>query len=300
MLATIGLGLTKASILVFFRNIFSIRYFKIWADIMLIVVTAWTVAFFFSNLFTCYPITALVEPYYGNNCIAQLSMWYASCITDFVVDFVILAMPIPLVLKLQVHWHQKLALQLIFLLGTSSVSLPARCIVTCAYMGQCLCHQCHSIRYVLACWKWVSGALERFNLYVSVAELIGSLLIAADYTSPVFFWTNIEISLGVITACTPTYRPLWLSWKGGHTVSMRVPKQRLFSVFDFLHFRSFRLHRGTRISEEDNAQLNQDASVNTFIETGNPDSMDHMDIGSISVKHDIHTNSSMQPFDRIV
>lgn len=119
MLATIGLGLTKASVLVFFRNIFSIRRFKIWADIMLIVVTAWTVSFFFSNLFICYPVTALVEPYYGNNCIAQLSMWLASCITDFVVDFIILAMPIPMILTLQVPWQQKLAIQLIFLMGTS-------------------------------------------------------------------------------------------------------------------------------------------------------------------------------------
>ena len=126
MLATIGLGLSKASILVFFRNIFSIRRFKIWADIMLVLVAAWTISFFFSNLFTCYPITALVEPFYGNNCIDTLPMWNASCITDFIVDFIILAMPIPLVLKLQVHWHQKLAILIIFLLGTSLV-LPELC-----------------------------------------------------------------------------------------------------------------------------------------------------------------------------
>lgn len=119
MLATIGLGLTKASILVFFRSIFSIRKFKIWADIVLVMVGAWTISFFFSNLFTCYPITALVEEFYGNKCIDALPMWLASCITDFIIDFIILALPIPMVLKLQVHWHQKLAIQLIFLLGTS-------------------------------------------------------------------------------------------------------------------------------------------------------------------------------------
>lgn len=119
MLATIGLGLTKASILVFFRNIFSIRKFKIWADILLVLVVAWTLSFFFSNLFTCYPITALVEEFYGNNCIDALPMWLASCITDFIVDFIILALPIPMVLKLQVHWHQKLAIQMMFLFGTS-------------------------------------------------------------------------------------------------------------------------------------------------------------------------------------
>ncbi|GAB1202863.1 hypothetical protein APSETT445_001486 [Aspergillus pseudonomiae] len=34
------------------------------------------------------------------------------------------------------------------------------------------------------------------------------------YTSPVFFWTNIEISLAVILACLPTLRPLWVVIRG--------------------------------------------------------------------------------------
>lgn len=35
-----------------------------------------------------------------------------------------------------------------------------------------------------------------------------------DYTSPVFFWTNIEMSLGVILASLPTLRPIWLLIRG--------------------------------------------------------------------------------------
>lgn len=30
-----------------------------------------------------------------------------------------------------------------------------------------------------------------------------------DYTAPVFFWTNIELSLAVVCACLPTIRPIW-------------------------------------------------------------------------------------------
>ncbi|KAL8961727.1 MAG: hypothetical protein Q9193_001760 [Seirophora villosa] len=119
MVATIGLGLNKASILVFFKDIFAVRKFKIWVDVMLVVVVGWTISFFFSNLFTCYPITALVEEFYGNNCVDTLAMWYSSCITDFIVDFIILGMPVPMVLKLQVHWHQKVAILIMFLFGTS-------------------------------------------------------------------------------------------------------------------------------------------------------------------------------------
>lgn len=31
-----------------------------------------------------------------------------------------------------------------------------------------------------------------------------------DYTAPVFFWTNIELSLAIVCACLPTLRPIYL------------------------------------------------------------------------------------------
>ena len=36
------------------------------------------------------------------------------------------------------------------------------------------------------------------------------LLTGADYTSPVFFWSVIEMALAVISACLPTLRPIYL------------------------------------------------------------------------------------------
>lgn len=120
----------------------------------------------------------------------------------------------------------------------------------------------------------------------------GCLLIVPDYTSPTFFWTNIEISLGVITACTPTYRPLWLHWKKKRTAARKASHHQSFSFSGFPQFRAFRFRGEAIHGEEDNAQLNRDVSVNTFIGTGNLDARDHMDIGSVSVKHDIHTDSS--------
>ena len=119
MLATVGLGVTKASILVFYTNIFSTKRFRICAHVMLLLVTAWTLSFFFSNLFTCYPITPLVEAFYGNKCIDAVSMWYASCISDIIIDFMILGMPIPMVSRLQLPLQQKLATIGMFLLGAT-------------------------------------------------------------------------------------------------------------------------------------------------------------------------------------
>lgn len=32
------------------------------------------------------------------------------------------------------------------------------------------------------------------------------------YTAPVFFWTNIELSLAIVCACLPTLRPIWFHY----------------------------------------------------------------------------------------
>lgn len=127
------------------------------------------------------------------------------------------------------------------------------------------------------------------------------MLIISDYTSPVYFWTNIEIAVGVITACTPTYRPVYLHWKRKPTTAMQPSKSRSTSVFGFPHFRGVRLHGRDSLSEGDNARLKHDASVSTMIESGNPSTGDRLelDLNSISVRHDIHTNSDMPSLDRI-
>ena len=47
----------------------------------------------------------------------------------------------------------------------------------------------------------------------SLRTRIEPLLIIADYTSPVFFWSVIELSLTVISACLPTLGPLVIKYK---------------------------------------------------------------------------------------
>lgn len=54
---------------------------------------------------------------------------------------------------------------------------------------------------------------------VSITRVVATYSIAGEYlkhpddviyyTAPVFFWTNIELSLGVVCACLPTLRPIW-------------------------------------------------------------------------------------------
>ncbi|CEN61721.1 hypothetical protein ASPCAL08371 [Aspergillus calidoustus] len=54
-------------------------------------------------------------------------------------------------------------------------------------------------------------SITRMVMYIRVGTTFREHYndMALDYTSPVFFWTNIKISLAVILACLPTLRPLW-------------------------------------------------------------------------------------------
>ena len=45
-----------------------------------------------------------------------------------------------------------------------------------------------------------------------------------DYTAPIFFWVNIELSLAVISACLPTLRPIYTHF---------YPKQTTTSKFGY-------------------------------------------------------------------
>jgi hypothetical protein len=77
MISIIGLGLVKSSILVMYKNIFVVRKFQIVVYTVLAFVVGWTISFAFSHLFTCYPITVFIEPYYGNNCVQTVPMFFA-------------------------------------------------------------------------------------------------------------------------------------------------------------------------------------------------------------------------------
>lgn len=67
---------------------------------MLGVVALWTLSFTLTNLLTCYPVTPLIEAFYGNKCMDTIPMWLSVVITDLIVDVAILCMPVPMVLQL--------------------------------------------------------------------------------------------------------------------------------------------------------------------------------------------------------
>ena len=119
MVSYAGFGFAKASILVLYMRIFTQRLFRICGQVMLGLVAAWTITFFLTSLLQCLPITPLIEPFYGNKCVDTIPLWYAGSISDIIIDFMILGMPIPSVLKLQLPTKQKLGVLAMFFLGAT-------------------------------------------------------------------------------------------------------------------------------------------------------------------------------------
>lgn len=125
MLSIVGLGLVKSSILVLYYSLFPNRIFR-WCVLgMLVYVGIWTVSFFFSHLFTCFPITAFIDFFQDKNCVNQVAMFLTVLYTNIIADFVILFLPIPMVISTQMKLRTKLAVLGMLTLGAAYVPNPS-------------------------------------------------------------------------------------------------------------------------------------------------------------------------------
>lgn len=117
----IAFGLIKVSILLLWKRMISpIRSFQMSCIIMICVVIAWSIAFLFATIFQCglhwdwnwAPITLFLT-----HCTNTLNMLTVFTVTDIVTDFVIIAMPVPIIWRLQLPTAKKLGLTGLFMLG---------------------------------------------------------------------------------------------------------------------------------------------------------------------------------------
>ena len=104
----------------FYKRIFRGPAFTaiVWTSISLAIV--WGLSFFFALLLMCTPISTWLR--YGSSgpgvsCTNELQVYYSLSISDFLIDFIILIIPIPFVWHLQMPSRHKIGVTAIFLLG---------------------------------------------------------------------------------------------------------------------------------------------------------------------------------------
>ncbi|KAI1129773.1 plasma membrane protein Pth11-like protein [Nemania abortiva] len=128
LLLPLTLGCIKLSFLLFYARIFSIHKDSLrnrFLQILIAFVVVWTVGFFISKLFDC---GVNFWANWGSTlefktlCPQTMLVTVIFCVTDFVIDVIIICWPIPLILKLNLSGFRKTAIIGIFLLGAVSVA----------------------------------------------------------------------------------------------------------------------------------------------------------------------------------
>ena len=175
---TLTFGLTKLSVLLFYKRVFRGNTFNFAVWTMISIVGVWSVAFFFANLLQCYPIWLNWEASgaQATSCIQTNMMYLAQAWTDVLTDMMILSLPIPCIWALQMPPRHKVGVTAIFLLGILTV---------------------------------LSGIAKLIVFYHIDAQAAGGDFDITWFETPALLWPMIESALGIVGACLPLLRPLF-------------------------------------------------------------------------------------------
>ncbi|KAI4210002.1 MAG: hypothetical protein LQ351_007109 [Letrouitia transgressa] len=176
-----AIACVKFSFLLFFRRVFPGRRFHalLWLVGTIVFIYSWIIIF--SAIFQCQPIRATWD----------MSVKHAKCmkfnvevvvfaVFNVITDVTILIIPIPILWKLQIPWSKKVQLMAVFLTG----------IFVCV----------------------VSAYRVPKEAFLSLADAPWSNVDPC-------VWSVVEVCVGIVSACLPTMRPLFLHFYHQRTKS---------------------------------------------------------------------------------
>ncbi|KAF3396161.1 hypothetical protein F1880_007287 [Penicillium rolfsii] len=164
-------GIIKISILLMYARIFPTRGFRIAAMILGSIVVGWVIAIIFVSVFQCTPIAKAWNPTLPGTCINLKGSFIGNAVPNILTDIAILALPVHVVWGLHATVTHRLSVIAIFLLGSFVV-------FTSAY---------------------------RFSTLFEFQPADTPWTLAKACT-----WCLIECASGIISACMPTLRPLFV------------------------------------------------------------------------------------------
>jgi len=176
----LAIGLVKISVLLFYRRIFVNKGFRQISLGLLVLMILWTTAFFLARTFTCGThFTAFWEsgPAIAKYCFSYQDIEFGFAISDVVTDLMVLATPLHYIWQLQMSLSKKVGVSFIFLLGLLST---ASAIVRLVFL-----------------------TIEGFESTPGYRDVIG-------IDTNVLTWSQVEAGVGIIAACLPTLRPLFM------------------------------------------------------------------------------------------
>ncbi|KAJ6045710.1 hypothetical protein N7499_003626 [Penicillium canescens] len=178
-------GIVKISILLMYARIFPTRGFRITAIILGSIVIGWVVAIICVSVFQCTPIAKAWNPTLSGACINLKGSFIGNAVPNILTDIAILALPVHVVWGLHATVTHRLSVIAVFLLGSFVVFSSA----------------------------------YRFSTLFEFQPIDTPWTLAKACT-----WCLIECSSGIISACMPTLRPLFvmLSSKFASSIGART------------------------------------------------------------------------------
>ncbi|ROT36767.1 hypothetical protein SODALDRAFT_340963 [Sodiomyces alkalinus F11] len=167
----VSMCLVKISILLQYRRIFPVGMIQTITFYGIAFLVAWAVTLCFLLPMVCMPVEKFWDATIPGRCLDSLAIWYVMASINVATDFIIFAMPLPVIRSLQLPRRQKLMLVGVFGLGLLT------CIISI-------------IR------------IRTLKVAASTDDPNWDNVDAAT-------WSFLEVSIAVIAACLPTLRPLF-------------------------------------------------------------------------------------------
>lgn len=111
-----ALAFVKVSLLLQYRRLFPARWLQRLSLGIIIFVCAWNMAQSTLVTFACVPIS-VIFPSMAPRCLDSLTIWYIAAGINITTDFIVFALPLPLINSLQLPPRQRILLGLVFGLG---------------------------------------------------------------------------------------------------------------------------------------------------------------------------------------
>ncbi|KAG6012123.1 hypothetical protein E4U43_007934, partial [Claviceps pusilla] len=226
----ICLGSVKASALFFYKRIFCVSGRKAALNViiisLLVVVACWVVVFEFLLAFQCG--THFSAPWDGTQlkyCTMSYPILQSQAISDFLLDALVLVIPMYPITQLQTTWSRKVAIVGIFLLaciGVGAAIARMVIIIHLVHVGQSTVHKVDPERYL----------------------------------SRVIFYFNLEMGVGLVAVNLPS---IWMVF------TSVAPDALLRSIRSVVSLASFRSGRSRSSKERSNPEPLKSASCSSVV-----------------------------------
>jgi 1-acylglycerone phosphate reductase len=113
----ISVCLNKVAAVLFCMRIFVSRSFRIAAYTVMGIVVAWSIGGVGATIWQCVPIAGAWNKSLGATCIDSNKFWVAYAVMNILTDVMVLILPIPSILRLQLKPRDKVLVIGIFTLG---------------------------------------------------------------------------------------------------------------------------------------------------------------------------------------